>query len=112
MRSLNARGRQVNELLAWAEGEFGTEPVNDRRFLSWRDEGDAFAQQLAAVIHGDADPGAIDESRIRAWVALGRETERALQRRYGAIGRRAQMSDTGDEESIDAALRADRSPDG
>jgi hypothetical protein len=112
MRSVNGRGRQVKELLAWADGEFGAEPVNDRRFVSWRDEGDAFVEQLAGVIHGDADPSAIDDGRIRAWVGLGRETERALQRRYGAIGRRAQTSDTTEAGSIEAALRADRDPDG
>jgi len=81
MRSMNTRGRQVSERLAWAE-DHRSFLENEREFVDWFEEGLGIQTALKAAMHGEVDPATLPERPIRDWQAVGREVQHTVDRAF------------------------------
>lgn len=72
VRSVNTRGRQVAERLAYGLAM----PGDAEDFANWLEGGTAILVELRAAVHGDLDPRAVSEPAVRHWQAYGQNIER------------------------------------
>ena len=96
LRSMNRRGKQVVDRLAFVEAHGGRD---HSEFAEWLEAGNVIAAELATAVHGEADPRAIEEGEVRDWQATGREIERTVGNpRYAVICGRVRERGLGGQE--------------
>lgn len=84
IRSINKRGQQVAERLAWSYAVLEHVPSDPsdsagaQARKDWHDGGREILARIASSVHGDTDPRTLDESAVRDWQAVGREAEVTL----------------------------------
>jgi hypothetical protein len=76
--SINTRGRQVEERLAY--GRAMAHGADEPMFAEWIDDGDEIVALLTAAVHREVDPRMVDERAVRHWQKYGRGME------YVAVG--------------------------
>jgi hypothetical protein len=72
IRSINTRGTQVSDRLAWAMDVVGS---NEPELQEWFDHGTELLAALVNVMHGVRDPRSLDERVVREWQSYGRKIE-------------------------------------
>lgn len=68
LRAISTRGKQATDRLAWAEVLL----LDDPGFADWILAGKTYKADLRAAVHGEIEPGMLDERSIREWQAYGR----------------------------------------
>ena len=84
LRAVNTRGQQVVERMAFVE-EWGGRKDPDAADY-WLEVGALIVKDLAAVVHGELSPRAVDEKGIRTWQAIGRDVEAEITKRMTRFG--------------------------
>ncbi len=81
-RAINTRGKQVSERLAFVDDEHPHLKEQNEGIAVWVKQGYAIRAELVAAMHGETDPGALQEGAIREWQAEGRHIERFINEQY------------------------------
>lgn len=106
-RSINTRGRQVSERLAYVDDEHPHLKDENEEIAAWTKRGYAIKTELEAAMHGDRDPRSLQERPIREWQAEGRRIERFINKMYAELGRWVRESGLSEAEAIEAIKRGE-----
>lgn len=102
-RSINTRGAQVADRLAWAE-ENGVRSAEGAD--AWFEEGAEIVATLAGAVHGEIDARTIDEGWVREWQSFGREAQRRTTAGMADLGRAVRTSGLNEADAAQALAKA------
>jgi hypothetical protein len=68
MRSINKRGKFVDERLAWGKAVLGEMPS----ITDWIEDGERLRGDLVETMHGEEDPHLLDQREFAHWQKYGR----------------------------------------
>jgi hypothetical protein len=109
-RTINTRGKQVSELLAFVDGDHPHLKNESGEIAAWCEQGYAFKAELISAMHGEIDRGSLREEPIREWQAEGRNIERYVNEQYAKLGRWVKGSGLTEKEAIEAIRKGEYQP--